>query len=96
METTIERAGIVEGVSARRKNSEVVSLAVTVRFDTMLMDSYAYGENSTQIDEVTFSVPPNSGINPGDVIVMTLGSKSPFGQRFVPALTVGEDDEEEA
>jgi len=97
METVIERAGIVEGVKARRKNTEVVSLAVTVRFETMLVDSYAYGNTETQTDEVIFSLPPDSGVNPGDVVVMSLAMKSPFGQRFVPALTVSneEDDAEE-
>ena len=96
MDTTIERAGIVEGVKARRKDSEVVNLAVTVRFEAMLRDSYAYGEN-TVVDEIVFTVAPNSGITPGDVVVMPLGSRSPIGQRFVPALTVSneeEDDEE--
>jgi hypothetical protein len=94
MEQQITRAGIVEGVSARRKNKEVVSLAVNVRFDTMLVDSYAYGEGTTQTDEVSFSLPPNSGVNPGDVVVMDLTFKSPFGQRFVPALSVGDNEEE--
>lgn len=99
MEQHISRAGIVDAVSARRRNSEVVSLAVNVRFETMLVDRYAYGDSSTQTDEVVFSVPPNSGINPGDVVVMELSFKSPFGQRFVPALSVGDeeaiDDEED-
>ena len=90
METQIDRAGIVEGVKARRKNTEVVSLAVTVRFETMLVDSYAYSDD-TVVDEVVFSVPPNSGVNPGDVVVMSLGFKSPFGQRFVPALTMSDE-----
>ena len=92
-ETHISRAGIVEGVKAKRKGSEVVSLAVSVRFDTMLIDEYAYGSSGeTKVDEVQFHVPPNSGINPGDVVVINLDFKSPFGQRFVPALTVGDDN----
>jgi hypothetical protein len=99
-ETHVSRAGIVEAVQAKRKNSEVVSLAVTVRFETMLVNEYAYSDNDTRIDEVMFHVPPAEGINPGDVAVMTLDFKSPFGQRFVPALTMnepeGEDNEEEA
>ena len=92
-ETHISRAGIVEGVKAKRKGSEVVSLAVNVRFDTMLIDEYAYGsQGDTKVDEVMFHVPPAEGINPGDVVVMNLSFKSPFGQRFVPALEVGQEN----
>jgi hypothetical protein len=94
-ETHVSRAGIVDAVQAKRKNSEVVSLAATVRFETMLVNEYAYGDNETRIDEVVFHVPPAEGINPGDVVVMDLTFKSPFGQRFVPALTMNEDSEDE-
>jgi hypothetical protein len=92
-ETHIHRAGIVDRVAAKRKGSDVISLAITVRFDTMLVNEYNYGDN-TQIDEVTFHIPPAEGVNPGDVVIMNLSFKSPFGQRFVPALEVGEDIED--
>ena len=96
-ETHVSRAGIVEAVQAKRKNSEVVSLAITVRFETMLVNEYAYSDQETRIDEVIFHVPPAEGVNPGDVAVMDLSFKSPFGQRFVPALTMNEvvDDDED-
>lgn len=94
MSEQISRAGIIDGVTARRKNdgNEVVSLGVKVRFDTYLNKTYNYGEQKTEVDEVMFSMPPNSNVNPGDVVVMTLDFKSPFGQRFVPALTMSDEN----
>jgi hypothetical protein len=92
-ETHIHRAGIVDRVAAKRRSSEVVSLAVTVRFETMLANEYAYN-NEQQVDEVTFHVPPSEGVNPGDVVIMNISFKNPFGQRFVPALEVGNPADE--
>ena len=93
-ETHIHRAGIVDRVAAKRKGSEVISLAVTVRFETMLANEYAYNSEQ-QVDDVTFHVPPAEGVNPGDVVIMNLSFKNPFGQRFVPALEVGENPADE-
>jgi hypothetical protein len=90
-ETHVSRVGIVDAVQAKRKNSEVVSLAVTVRFETMLVNEYSYSDE-TRTDEVIFHVPPAEGVNPGDVVVMGLSFKSPFGQRFVPALTMADNE----
>ncbi len=91
-ESFINRVGIVDVVKAVRSKSEVVNLAVTVRFGTTLSDGNSWSTDP-QTDVVTFSLPPGEGVNPGDVVVLNLAFKAPFGQRFAPSLSVGEPDE---
>lgn len=86
MSTQIIRVGIVDGVKARRKSGEVLSLAITVRFETELQSIYNYGDDKVEIDDVQFSVPATSGINPGDLVTLDVRFQSPEGQRFQPAL----------
>ena len=89
--THIERTGIVEAVKAMRKdNKDVKYLAVNVRFETELKGTY-YNED-IKIDSVDLSVSPLSGVNPGDVVAMTIDITNPLGQRFVPALEVSTNE----
>ena len=95
-ETYIQRIGIVDAVKAKRKDSseqrEVMFLTATVRFETELETGANYGDKH-RTDVVEIAVGAREGVNPGDLVAMTLTFTSPTGQRFQPALEVGEDVE---
>ena len=90
----VARVGIVDRVAAYRIRDEVTYLAVTVRFETPFKGS-SYSDEK-KVDNVEIAMPPDSGVNPGDVVSLSLGFKSPFGQRFNLALeaTNGEEDDD--
>ncbi len=90
-DTVITRIGIIDGVKAMRKGKEVKHLVAKMRFETDLEGAY-YGDDD-KVDEIEVSFPVSSGINPGDLIELTVRVTSPTTARFVPALTVGADDE---
>jgi len=88
------QTGIVDKVRAVRNNAgEVLRLDVTIRVETGL-DTTSYGQDQ-HVDEVTVGMPVDANVNPGDVVSLALHFTNPFGQRFQPALEVGESDEEE-
>lgn len=89
----ISRVGIVDSVSARRHGGEVKHLRVRVRVeaDVPSAEWVASGETKVQIDEISLSLPVESGVNPGDIVVLSASFKSPFGERFQPALEIGEE-----
>ncbi len=89
----IERIGIVDAVLAKRKGSDVKYLEANIRFHTDLDSDYNYGEDK-RIDNISVAFPVSTGINPGDVVELTLRVTSPLGARFAPALTAGVDDSE--
>jgi hypothetical protein len=92
MTTPISRLGIVEGIEAQRKDKDVKYLSASLRFETELDGTY-YNE-ATKIDTITISLPVSSGVNPGDAVIAEFTFQPPIGERFVPALTVGDDSEE--
>ena len=95
MSDSISRVGIVDKVEAVRQKKEVVRLDVTIRVETMLA-SIHYGED-LHTDHYKVAMPPDSPVNPGDIVAVSFEFQSPFRQRFVPALDVsnGDDEEEE-
>lgn len=96
MSTQILRIGIVDGVRARRKSGEVKSLAITARFETDLDTIYNYGDDRVEVDNIEFSVPASSGINPGDLVTLDIRFQSPEGQRFQPALEASTEESVDA
>jgi hypothetical protein len=91
--TIVSRVGIVDAVAARRDSGEVKYLVASVRFETEIEDEYSYSDKK-RVDNVDIAVPVAAGVNPGDVVELHVQFISPFGQRFQPALTVSESDEE--
>ena len=92
----LSRAGIVDRVEAVRNNAgEVLRLNLKVRAETEFQQLYY--KNEKHVDELTFSVPVDSGINPGDLVAISMQFANPIGQRFVPALeasTVEDEDDD--
>lgn len=90
----IVRAGIVDKVEAVRNNSgEVLRLALKVRAETEYQEIY-YSDKK-HVDEISVSVPVDAGINPGDLVSITMTFANPVGQRFAPALEVSNDNDED-
>jgi hypothetical protein len=88
-------AGIVDSVSAVRKSGsdEVLYLKARLHFE-FDKDEYQgiYGGLVTQDWELP--LPIDSGINPGDMVAVQIQVVSPFGQRFAPALEMGDPRDE--
>ena len=80
--------GIVEGIKAHRIDGEVENLIATLRFvrEDYRTDKW---DKSNKVDMVNVSLPPDSPVNAGEAVIMSLAFASPEGQRFAPALTVG-------
>lgn len=93
--STINLAGVIDKVRANRNNSEVTHLIATVHVEFSKDDGFIgmYGGNVTADLDIPIDV--RSGINPGDLVVMTMGVVPPHTQRFVPALEVGNDKAED-
>jgi hypothetical protein len=86
-------AGTVDKVRAIRSNKdEVLRLEVTVHIPTEFTNTYYGTENVT--DDIVFSVPADSSVNPGDLAIINIIFASANGQRFQPALEVGKSDED--
>jgi hypothetical protein len=95
MSEYIRRAGIVNGVVARKHKSEYKNLRVDVTFDSeQPIGGYEYDEPN-QIDEFSITLPIGSPVQPGDAVVVTMEFTNPLGQRFTPALEVGEPEVDE-
>ena len=91
--STINLAGTVDKVRAIRHNEEVTYLIATVHVAFDKDDGFVgtYGGDVTADLDIPIDV--RSGINPGDLVVLTMGVVPPHTQRFVPALEVGEPEE---
>jgi len=89
----LTRAGIVDRVEAVRKSGEVLRLNVKVRVETEY--STQYYNDDKHIDEMVFSLPVDSGVNPGDLVSISMQFANPIGQRFQPALEASTVDEDE-
>jgi hypothetical protein len=92
--THINRIGIVDGVEARRKDGQVVHLLANVRFETEIANEYGYGEKM-RVDVIQIALGTSENVNPGDVVVLNVEFTSPLAQRFQPALTVGDEPEDQ-
>lgn len=88
----VSRPGIVDKVHARRKGGDVVRLDVMVRVQTEFPQTYYTDE--AHVDEMMFSMPPDSRVNPGDVVSINMQFAAPFGQRFKPALEASTSDDD--
>jgi hypothetical protein len=87
-------AGTVDKVRAVRSNSdEVTRLEVTVHIPTEFANTYYGTQNVT--DDIVFSVPADSSVNPGDLAVINMIFADPRGQRFQPALEMAKADDED-
>ena len=86
--------GVVDSVKAVRASGtdEVLHLRASIHFDKSDEFTSMYGGGVTM--DWDLPVPVDSGINPGDVVSCELSILSPFGQRFAPALTVGDPRDE--
>ena len=87
----LERIGIVDGLTAKRRKKEVTSLEAKVRFDTELESSNEWSSEPIT-DTVLINLPPGVDVNPGDLVHLSLRVTKPFGQRFVPALEMGDPE----
>lgn len=87
-------SGVVDSVKAVRQSGtdEVLHLRATIHFDASKEFTNTYGGGVTM--DWDLPIPVDSGINPGDVVSVELSILSPFGQRFAPALTVGDPRDE--
>ena len=86
-------AGTVDKVRAIRSNKdEVLRLEVTVHIPTQFENPY-YGTDKIS-DDIVFSVPNDSSVNPGDLAVINIMFANPNGQRFQPALEAGSTDDD--
>ena len=84
-------AGTVDKVRAIRSNKdEVLRLEVTVHIPTDFENPY-YGTDKIT-DDIVFSVPADSSVNPGDLAIINIGFGTPHGQRFQPALEASNSD----
>ncbi len=83
--------GIVEGIKAHRIDGEVENLVATLRFERKEYRTDKW-DKSNKVDMVNVSLPPDSPVNAGEAVIMSLAFASPEGQRFAPALTVGASD----
>lgn len=92
--STINLAGVIDKVRAIRKDEQVQYLIATVHVAFDKDDGFvgSYGGQVTADLDIPIDV--RSGINPGDLVVLTMGVVPPHTQRFVPALEVGEPDED--
>ncbi len=88
--------GIVEGVKAHRIDGEVENLTATLRFVRSDYKANKW-DKENMVDIVIVSLPPDSPVNAGEAVIMSLAFASPEGQRFAPALPVGSvsDDDDE-
>lgn len=89
----VSRPGIIDKVRAVRKAGEVVRLDVMVRVETEFAQSY-YSDDK-HVDEMSFSMPADSQVNPGDVVSINMQFASPFGERFQPALEASTTDDDD-
>lgn len=90
-EMQLERIGIVDGVTAHRKDGNVSYLVAKLRFETDEKGIY-YGDKN-RVDNLEVAFPVGSPVNPGDLVELNLRVSSPFGARFAPALEAGSSDE---
>ena len=86
--------GIIDKVRAVRGNDDEV-LYVEATIHVKMGDDYkgVYGYDVST--ELVLPLPVTTEVNPGDVAEVTFSTRNPFGQRFVGALTVGNEDEDE-
>jgi len=84
--------GIVDKVRAVRVNGEVNHLEATIHIK--LGDEYkgTYGGEVTM--ELAVRLPVRSNVNPGHVVQASFTFMDPFGQRFNPALEMGQDEDD--
>ena len=91
----ISLGGIVDKVRAIRRSSgdRVLYLEATVhvKMDEDIFEGQYGGAVTT---ELAIPVPVNTTINPGDVATIHIQTVNPFGQRFAPALEVGNPADE--
>ena len=93
--STINLAGTIDKVRAIRHNEEVTYLVATVHVAFNKDDGFVgtYGGEVTADLDIPIDI--RSGINPGDLVVLTMGVVPPHTQRFVPALEVGDPEVDE-
>lgn len=86
--------GIVDGIKAVRRSGsdEVLHLKATIHFD--FDDEYKGVYGGIVTEDWTLPLPVDTTVNPGDVVSIEMSILSPFGQRFAPALTVGDPRDE--
>ena len=87
---TFTLTGIIDSISAQRKDSRVTSLKAKVRIETPF-DNPFYGTDKV-IDEINISLDPLSAVNPGDVVNVEVTIARPSGQRFAHALEAAATD----
>ena len=92
-ETHINRIGIVDAVEARRKDGQVAYLVANIRFETEIANEFGYGEKQ-RVDNLAIALGTGENVNPGDVVILNVSFKNPMGQRFQPALEVGNPADE--
>jgi len=92
---TIILSGIVDKVRAVRRSSsdEVLYLEATIHVK-MDEDTYHGQYGGAVTTELAIPVPVETSINPGDVAAINIETVNPFGQRFKPALEVGNPADE--
>ena len=82
--------GIVDRVRAVRRNDEVQYLEASIHIKMGEEDSGQYGGEVT-ID-LPVPLPTTTQVNPGDVVSVQMQFVNPFGQRFMPALEVSQEN----
>ena len=86
-------AALVFAFFRRSSSDEVLYLEATihVKMDEDIYHSQYGGAVTT---ELAIPVPVETSINPGDVAAINIETVNPFGQRFKPALDIGNPADE--
>ncbi len=83
--------GVVEGVRAQRIGDHVEHLTASLRFEREDYRSNKW-DKEKRIDHMDVALPPDSPVNAGDEVVMSLSFDAPEGQRFIVALPMSVSD----
>lgn len=85
-------AGTIDSIKAvRKKEEEVMYLEATVHIKHNFVDRWGDVVSSKWV----FPVVVDEDIDLGDIVLATIELTTPQGGRFAPALTVGEDEDDE-
>jgi len=95
----IIRQGMVKTVTVREYDDEAKYLRVEVKAPTDLPLAEWTSSSSKKVrhvDELSFALPLDAIVRPGDIVAIHVQISNPFaeGNRFRPALEVGDSDEE--
>jgi hypothetical protein len=92
----VVRQGMVKQVTVREFNNEAKFLKVTVKVPTDLpIGHWSTDAFEKNVDEVTFSVPLDMAIRPGDLVGIHIQIEEPHESvRFQPALEAGVEAKE--